>query len=324
MVDASVSGEVSVAGTVNGSYLLTQSDDGVAETITEQQSGGKPVTRYSLLEHKWIINVPSGNVITLYANAWSSGSSDGDVFTFAYSTNDVTYTDMFTVANTSDTGYVTFVLPSSTQGTLYVRVTDSDHTPGNLSLDSVYVDHLFVHIENVSGTPPAAPSLLSATAVSANQIDLHWTDNATDEYGFYVQRSPDGASWANIDVVGQNVTTYNDVNVFPGATYYYRVRAYNGSGDSGYSNIASATTPSGLSLTATGYKVKGLQTVDLGWNGANGSLINIYRDGTLIAANISGNTYTDNIGIKGTGSYQYQVCEAGNPLNCSTIVQVTF
>ena len=323
-VDSFVSSEVSISGTVNGSYLLTQSDDGDAETITEQESGGKPIYRYSFLEHKWVINVSPGNVITLYANAWSSVSSDGDVFRFAYSTDDVTYTEMFTVANTSDAGDVTFILPPSTQGTLYVRVTDSDQNMGNRSLDSIYIDSLFVRIENVSGTPPAAPSSLSASIVSANQIDLNWTDNATDEYGFYIDRSPDGAAWTNVDVVGENVTTYNDVDVFPNTTYYYRVRAYNGSGDSDYSNIAGATTPGGLSLTATGYKVKGLQMVDLSWSGSNGSLIDVYRDGNLIAMNLSGNTYTDNIGINGNGSYQYQVCEAGNPSNCSATVQINF
>jgi len=317
-----VSSEVSISGTVNGDYLLTQSNDGVAETITEQESGGKPANRYSYLEHKWVINVTPGNNITLYANAWSSGSSDGDTFIFAYSTDDVTYTDMFTVANTSDVGYVTFVLPPSAQGPLYVRVTDSDHTIGGLSMDSIYVDHLYVHVENVFGTAPAAPSLLNATAISANQINLNWTDNATDEYGFYIQRSLDGITWANVDVVGENVTAYNDVNVFPNSTYYYRVQAYNGSGVSGYSNTASATTPDGLILTAYGYKVKSFPVVDLSWSGGNVSSVDIYRDGNLIAVNISGNTYTDEIGIK--GSYQYQVCETGNPMNCSAIVQVSF
>jgi hypothetical protein len=323
-MDRFASGEISVAGTIDGGYLLTQEDDGVVESISEQESGGKPQNRYSFLEHIWIINVAPGNVATLYANAWNSGSIDGDTFIFAYSTDDLTYTNMFTVANTSDSGPVSFVLPPSVQGTLYVRVKDSDQNTGNRPLDTIYVDHLFVRTEVIPGTPPAAASSLSATAVSAYQITLDWVDNASDEYGFYVERSSNGIDWTNIAVIGENATTYNDEDVFPNNPYFYRVRAYNGSGDSGYSNVASATTPDGLSLTAIGYKVKGVHIVDLGWNGNSISLVDIYRDGTLIATDLYDNFYTDVVGVKGGGSYRYQVCEADSLTNCSAVVQVDF
>lgn len=79
-----------------------------------------------------------------------------------------------------------------------------------------------------------------------------------------------------------------------------------------------------MSLTVSGYKIKGIQTVDLSWEGDNVSAVDIYRDGNLIAVHISGNTYTDDIGLKGGGSYRYQVCEAGSLTNCSGIVQVDF
>lgn len=324
LVDATASSEISVAGTVNGDYFLTQLDDGIVESITEQESGGKPQNRFDYLEHKWIINVFPGNVVTLFANTWSSGSSDGDTFIFAYSTDDITYTEMFSVANTSDTDDVTFVLPPSIQGNLYIRVVDSDQNIGNHLLDTLYIDHLFVRTEIGAGNPPAVPSSLRGIAASANQIDLDWVDNSTNEYGFYVERSLDGINWINYDVVGEDITAYNDVNVIPNTTYYYRVQAYNGSGDSGYSNIVSITTPDGLSLTVLGYKVKGYQVADLSWSGGNVSTVDLYRDGNLIVINIPGNTYIDEIGAKGSGSYQYQVCESGGQVNCSTIVQVDF
>jgi titin len=268
--------------------------------------------------------VAPGSTVTLYANAWSSGSSDGDSFVFAYSADGANYTDMFAVANTSDTGHSAYSLPATTQGTVYVRVTDSDHSAGNRAQDTVYVDHLYIRSLAQPGDPPAAPSGLGATAASASQVDLTWIDNAADESGFQIERSSDGASWSQIDTAGADATSYADTTVSPNTIYQYRVRAYNGSGSSGYSNVASASTPDGLSLAANGYKVKGKQVVDLAWSGGSATSFDIYRDGNPIASGVAGNDYTDNIGVKGGGSYQYQVCEAGSLTSCSNAVQVVF
>jgi hypothetical protein len=104
------------------------------------------------------------------------------------------------------------------------------------------------HQAGVVGTPPDttvdAPSGLSAAAVSDSEIDLHWTDNSDNEGEFRIERdtSPDfgspvvAATWADS-------TSYADIELSPGTTYYYRVRARNATDSSGYSNTASATTP---------------------------------------------------------------------------------
>jgi hypothetical protein len=92
--------------------------------------------------------------------------------------------------------------------------------------------------------PPAAPSSLSATAVSSSQINLTWSDNANNESGFKVERcSGVGCSdFAQVASVGANVTSYCNTELGASASYSYRVRAYNTGGDSDYSNTASATT----------------------------------------------------------------------------------
>jgi hypothetical protein len=91
---------------------------------------------------------------------------------------------------------------------------------------------------------PAAPTNLIATVVSKSQVNLTWTDNATNEVGFKIERCK-GATctkFTQIATVGANVTTYSNTKLNANTTYRYRVYAYNASGASGYSNIAAATT----------------------------------------------------------------------------------
>lgn len=91
---------------------------------------------------------------------------------------------------------------------------------------------------------PAAPSNLTATAVSRSQINLTWTDNANNEDGFKIERCKGATctNFAQIAQVGPNVTSFSNTGLSRNTTYQYRVRAYNANGNSGYSNIMSAKT----------------------------------------------------------------------------------
>ncbi len=92
---------------------------------------------------------------------------------------------------------------------------------------------------------PAAPTNLAANAVSTSQINLTWTDNATNETGFQLERSLDGSTnWSLLASPGANATSYTDNNLNSGVRYYYRIRAVNTSGNSAYSNVANAITQS--------------------------------------------------------------------------------
>lgn len=87
------------------------------------------------------------------------------------------------------------------------------------------------------------PSNLTAQPISKTQINLAWQDNSSNETGFKIERSPNNTTgWAQIATVGANVTTYANTGLSCGTSYFYRVRAYNASDHSSYSNSTNATT----------------------------------------------------------------------------------
>ena len=78
-----------------------------------------------------------------------------------------------------------------------------------------------------------------------------------------------------------------------------------------------------FSLSAIGYKVKGLQKADLTWSGTTATNVDVHRNNILIVTTANDGFHTDNINAKGGGSYTYKVCEAGTS-TCSNNVVVSF
>ena len=85
---------------------------------------------------------------------------------------------------------------------------------------------------------PAAPSNLRAHNPSGpDGVILRWSDNSNNEEYFVIERkSFSDPMWQELDMAGPNETIYIDENVQAGETYWYRLRAYNPTGYSGYSN----------------------------------------------------------------------------------------
>lgn len=92
-------------------------------------------------------------------------------------------------------------------------------------------------------TVPTAPSSLSVSATSSSAASVRWADNSSDETGFKLERSTNGVDFSEIATLGQGTTSYSDSGLAAVSTYYYRVRAYNSTGNSGYSDVGSVTTP---------------------------------------------------------------------------------
>ncbi len=100
---------------------------------------------------------------------------------------------------------------------------------------------------------------------NGTRVNLSWTDNATNETGFVIERSADnGVTFSEIGTApaksGTGSVTYTDTTIAAGNTYTYRVKAVNGSTSSGYSNTASVTVPAaGVPAAPTGLTVTSRQ-----------------------------------------------------------------
>jgi vibriolysin len=77
-----------------------------------------------------------------------------------------------------------------------------------------------------------------------------------------------------------------------------------------------------IALTASGYKAKRLQTVDLSWSGPSGASFDVYRDGSKIAT-VQATTYTDSLNLKGAAIHTYRVCAPAKS-TCSNEAKVSF
>ncbi|HXX57530.1 MAG TPA: S8 family serine peptidase [Thermodesulfovibrionales bacterium] len=86
------------------------------------------------------------------------------------------------------------------------------------------------------------PTNLIATATSSSEISLVWTDNATGEDGYTVERDS-GSGFAVIATLGPDAAAFTDSGLTASTTYTYRVRAFNTiPANSSYSYTAAATT----------------------------------------------------------------------------------
>lgn len=108
--------------------------------------------------------------------------------------------------------------------------------------------------------PPNPPSNLSAVWTGSTYAELTWTDNATNESGFKIERSIGSQNnWVQVGTTGANIISMDDAPSNTSITYY-RVRAYNAAGDSSYSNIAPITPQTGCANTSSSLLPRDLWT----------------------------------------------------------------
>jgi hypothetical protein len=261
-------------------------------------------------------------------SASSGGSAPQPVVVSITNGGDLPLTELTAAIDFGDgpTGWLAAELAGTTAPTtLEVAASQAGLQPGTYGA-VVRVDHpaasapesIAVTLEVREGEPDA-PTDPQATVLTPTLVRLTWTSNSGDVAEFRIERREGSGSFAQIAVVGGDITTHDDDTVSQDRSYGYRIRACAAAGCSAFSVIASVTmppvAPSGLvaatlsttsiqlswsdeSQTETGFEVERRT--------GSGSFVRI--------ANLSASatTYTDD-GLSPETEYTYRVraCNSG-------------
>ena len=174
--------------------------------------------------------------------------------------------------------------------------------------------HTFKIVDTGLAATPSNASGMTATNVSPDEIKLAWTDNATNETEYVIERKIGSGTYSVIARLGANTTSYRDFGVIPNTSYTYKVSAKNN-----YGTAAGATAtltsmkrvpdaPTGLSLSTSN------QGVTVTWTDNNNNE-NFYvierRDGGVDVINV--NTTARYVKMQGitrvSSSGYYQISE---------------
>jgi PKD repeat protein len=156
--------------------------------------------------------------------------------------------------------------------------------------------------------PPTATFTSSCSALSCS-FDAGASSDSDGSIGEY--------RWQFGDGTDANGKTAQHTYAGPG-TYAVTLTVT----DNGGASATESKRVTLIGLTARGYKVKGLQRVDLSWSGSNAASFDVYRDGARLAT-VAATNYTDNLSRNRPGTYRYWVCEAGTS-TCSNRATVAF
>lgn len=226
--------ENTVAGTtVSGDFSLLAGSDNNYEVLEEVLNVPNK-NGYSTLEHVWTFNLGNAVSAEFYVEAYKTESSDDDDFVFSYSTDGVTYNDMLTVTSIEDTDTSqVHIFPTPPTGTVYVRVNDSDHTKKNQSLDTLYIDRMYIYasegaiIKHYKASQPVPAN--GSVDIPLDQ-ELTWTagDEAVSHEVYFGVGGPDEITGPFLEPIAtfDPVITWahpSSTEIVGGETYFWRV-----------------------------------------------------------------------------------------------------
>jgi hypothetical protein len=311
-----------MSGSVSGTHSATHTDNGSSQNIMERESGGKKNNRYTYMEHRWNFNVSTGATVTVFAQAWKSGSNSQESFEFEYSLNNGgSFSRLFILTSGNNDNMESIEIPGAPSGSIMIRVSDMHQSPGNRTKSTLHVDHLYIQVGNPPSNPPDGdPGSMNANAVSSSQINLTWTDGSTNESGFLLERSlASSGPWSEIADLAAGSQSYSDSGLSANTRYYYRVCAHNPNGISGFASANAMTdAPPPLPVAPGNLTANGVSQsqINLSWthSGSNEDGFRIERSDDaglsweVVDDSVAANTtsYSDS-GLSAGTTYRYVV-----------------
>ena len=295
------------AGTTYYLRVMAKNSGGISQwtTISAKTNDAlpKPSAPTSLLA-----SAVSSSQINL---SWTDNSGNETGFDLERSSDGSTFNALASV----DANTTTYQNTGLTANTKYYYRVRSKNSAGSSGWSNV--------VEATTQAPPvtvpSTPTGLLASAVSSSQINLSWTDNSGNETGFDLERSSDGSTFNALASVDANATTYQNTGLTANTKYYYRVRAKNSAGSSGWSNVAEATTqapPVTVPSTPASLLASAVSSsqINLSWtdNSGNETGFDLERssDGStfnaLASVDANATTY-QNTGLTANTKYYYRV-----------------
>lgn len=322
-------------------------------SIIETGSASIPTPSQTVISNPSTIpSAPSNlNAVALTSNqlvlTWNDTSSNETGFKLERSIDGVNFSEIASLSANSST-YNDNGLNAWTTYAYRIRAVNGSNT----SAYSPYVYRTTLTTSGpVASTPVATaaplptPFISSISAIISNQLVLNWSDTATNETGYKIERSMDGVNFNQVASLGADVTSFIDTGLNAWTTYAYRIRSYNSNSNSAYSPYAYKTTlttnvvapvatvssavtaPSSL----TGYYSGNMQAT-LSWkdnsNNESGFRIERSTDGTNFTTVTNVSTNSDMAVISGLArwttyvfrvrSYGTTVSTPSNPIYIST------
>ncbi len=267
------------------------------------------VTYTALAAPTSLTATPGSTSTTLINLAWTDNAVNESGYKIERGLSTSSFAEI-AVVGTSTTVYADTTVSAGT--TYYYRV-----RAYNAGADTTYSNTA----NATTGSIPADPSALGATpsASLTSRITLNWTDNASNETSFLIERSlTPGSGFVQVGSSSANVTSYDDNGLSAGTTYYYRVRAANTYGNSAYTSEVSATTgtvpaaPSALSATPSSSLTS---RITLSWTDNSSNETNFFVERSTVSgsgfvqvATATANTVTiDDNGLAAGTTYYYRM-----------------
>ncbi|WP_179367912.1 fibronectin type III domain-containing protein [Candidatus Nitrosotenuis sp. DW1] len=199
--------------------------------------------------------------------SWSAPSNGGSAITgykIEYKSGTGPYSVL--VSNTASTS-TTYSHTGLTTGTTYTYKISAINSIGTGSASSEASATPTATSQQFTATAPGSPSL-SATAVSATQINLSWStpnDGGSAITGYKIEvKKGTGSFETLVSNTASTSTTYSHTDLTSGTVYYYRVSAINSIG-TGTSGDASATPKETTTPTLTAIATSPTQ-ISLSWS----------------------------------------------------------